>query len=235
MTGDSGNAGGNERTGCPPAHIDSPEGRHLWRTLQERMPHLGTLIRYLDQKQASPPESPLLWYQQELFERWFFRVPSPMTGRMIHSGEACLIGDRATAFRLPEAPQIVLISIADNDACPVNTVLETSTGASLHFGSRTVNLTSTETAAALNAFTGPPQTISRVVAICGTAPFRTQLPALQTITRLRRYTPEAAQIDVPHVPPGDILALVPDLRNRLIKEPDATGGQGQVMFRFGYP
>ncbi len=241
------------------AHIDTPEGRRIWRDMLDHAPQLETLIRYIALLQTRTAGRHLPWYQQELFERRFFRVPSPVTGRMIHSGEARLAGAHATIFRLPDIPGLLLAStglsdtqltgIRSTDGRPAGTrpvgtetagdkshsidaILAPGLNATLLFGAREAAPLPPD---ALNAFPAPPQAVTSAIAVYDPAIAPdTLLPLIHEIAALPRY---AAPVRISGLP-----ASLAEIAARLSQvETDGSGSSpafpltasGQVVFRLG--
>ncbi|NHN84618.1 hypothetical protein GOB93_08160 [Acetobacter musti] len=242
------------------AHIDTPDGRRIWRDMLDHAPQLETLIRYIALLQARTAGLHLPWYQQELFERRFFRVPSPVTGRMIHSGEARLAGAHATIFRLPDIPGLLLASTGLSDAQltgirstdgrpggtrrpagtetagdkshPIDAILAPGLNATLLFGAREAAPLPPD---ALNAFPAPPQAVTSAIAVYDPAIAPdTLLPLIHEIAALPRYV---APVRISGLP-----ASLTEIAARLSQvETDGSGpspaspltASGQVVFRLG--
>ncbi|GBR04050.1 hypothetical protein [Acetobacter oeni] len=218
-----------EASGCASEHIDTPAGRALWRDMLEYAPKLETLIRYITQKQCTLQESHLCWYQRELFERRFFRVPSPLTARMIHSGESRLSGEQATIFRLPAAPAITLISTGTDKYFPLDAVILPGIETGLIFGSRNTNLRGIDIPVWQQS-----HPVIHAVALCRMAPLQQQIPYLREVTALRRYV-APAHIEGLSASRADVLSLVRELCDWPISAPGEKGlnRSGQIVFRFG--
>lgn len=140
-------------------HIDTPEGRVLWREMLGVLPGLRAVLNFVASKQATFPSSRLLWYQKELFERWFFRIPSPHTGCMIHSGDSWTGRHQTTFFRFPEASDIVLASYGDDKDLPLGALFlvkpSFATVSGVAFGGRTLSLLIEDASSAFQAFSTP--------------------------------------------------------------------------------
>ena len=107
-------------------HIDTPEGRILWREMLGVLPGLQAILNFVTEKQSAAAPGRLFWYQTELFERWFFRIPSPHTGCMIHSGDSWTGDRQATFFRFPDAADVVLASYGSSEGFPIDALLFTT-------------------------------------------------------------------------------------------------------------
>ncbi|AQS84523.1 MAG: hypothetical protein ABF876_05955 [Acetobacter aceti] len=107
-------------------HIDTPEGRALWREMLDILPGLQAVLNFVTNRQPSSVSGKLFWYQTELFERWFFRIPSPHTARMIHSADSWTGRHQTTFFRFPDAPEMILASYGGSDRFPMGALLLTS-------------------------------------------------------------------------------------------------------------
>ncbi|BCK74442.1 hypothetical protein AA0242T_0912 [Acetobacter aceti NRIC 0242] len=140
-------------------HIDTPEGRILWREMLGVLPGLRAVLNFVTSRQATSPSGRLLWYQKELFERWFFRIPSPHTGCMIHSGDSWTGRHQTTFFRFPEASDIALASYSGGEGFPLGALFlakqSLATVSGVAFGSRTLSLLIEDAASAFQAFSTP--------------------------------------------------------------------------------
>ncbi|MBV1836232.1 hypothetical protein [Acetobacter estunensis] len=224
-------------------HIDTPEGRALWREMLDRMPGLQGTLNYVTAQQDRSSERHLRWYQRELFERWFFRVPCPRTGRMIHSGDSWTVHERKTLFRFPDAPELILASANLGDGFPISTALLPELGAGLTFGSRVWSLTPEEATEALTAFARPEwqslRPANAAIALCGDENYAhvlwNQLPALQEAARLPHWRGPVTLYSLLE-PLGDVRDLLPALKDWPVERfgpyrmPNAPG---QVTFCFG--
>ncbi|MFT8720649.1 hypothetical protein [Acetobacter sp.] len=149
-------------------HIDTPQGRSLWREMLEACPGLRGVLDYVVRKQATPNITRLHWFQQELFERWFFRIPCPSVGRMIHSGDAWLGECGETIFRFPDAQNLLLVSAGRSNGYPISAVLLVTERMCLSFGARDTTLTAERTEHILSSLldrppAAPPTSIAAVI------------------------------------------------------------------------
>lgn len=149
-------------------HIDTPQGRSLWREMLEACPGLRGVLDYVVRKQATRDATRLHWYQQELFERWFFRIPCPSVGRMIHSGDAWAGERDQTIFRFPDAPNLMLVSAGRASGFPISAVFLVRERMCLSFGARDTALTGEDAGRILSSLqdrppSAPPTSIAVVI------------------------------------------------------------------------
>ncbi|OUJ14419.1 hypothetical protein [Acetobacter sp. DsW_063] len=230
-------------------HIDTVEGRRTWRAMITHAPHVGTLINYIDARQAAPSERVLRWYQRELFESRFFRIPSPVTACMIRSGDAITVTARKsvcgqkTVFRFPDAPDLLLCASNLGEGFPLNTILMPSLRCGLNFGTRTWTISPEEAEDAIAIFATeewqPVRPATNVAAVCGDPNFAhmlwNQLPALREAAGLSRRTPPPTTVTF-FEPLGDIGLLVPDIAHWPVERPAhyaMPNAPGRALFCFG--
>lgn len=239
----------------PPApfsipHIDTVEGRRTWRAMITHAPHVGTLINYIDARQKTSSERALRWYQRELFENRFFRIPSPVTACMIRSGDAITVTEKKsvcghkTVFRFPDAPDLLLCASNLGEGFPLNTILMPSLRCGLNFGTRTWTIAPEEAEDAIAIFAAekwqPVRPAADVAAVCGDPNFAhmlwNQLPALREAASLSQSRTPPPTIVTFFEPLGDIGLLAPEIahwpveRSTRYAMPNAPG---RALFCFG--
>lgn len=135
-------------------HIDTPEGRALLRSLSAWMPHLPVTIAYVSARQKENA-SAVAWYARERAERSFFRIPSPLTGCMIHSGRPFPTPEGRSVFPFPDAPGFALLADSPGQDAALNAVLTTIPPAALLFETRAPSLAPEEIATMLDRLPTP--------------------------------------------------------------------------------
>ncbi|MCH4090646.1 hypothetical protein [Acetobacter sp.] len=178
-------------------HIDTPEGRTLWREMLGVLPGLQAVLGFVTSKQALCPSGRLLWYQAELFERWFFRIPSPHTGCMIQSADSWTGPYQTTFFRFQAAKDILLASYNDGGGFPIGALFLTAPSfqsvSGIAFSNRDLSSLMEDASSAFQAFSTPVwqgrPAVSSATAILGhvsSDEIRTRL-LMQEVTSLKSW------------------------------------------------
>ncbi|NHN87994.1 hypothetical protein [Acetobacter conturbans] len=223
-------------------HIDTPEGRSLWRDLLGRQPGLGAVLNYLRNSHDASAQQGLLWYQQELLDRWFFRIPSPLTGSMIHSGDSWACESGITCFRFPDAPGLFLVSSEREKGFPINALLLAEAALCLSFGSRENALTSGQALDLLEwGQVQPPRFASSISALVEGSASLTPSSKERAALRALVDSPHArgpAPVVFIHERLADICDEISFLRNWPVKQSVAAEEEnqtGRVCFWLGSP
>jgi hypothetical protein len=89
-------------TGLEYRHIDTPQGRSLWRRILQDVPKAGVLLRYIENEQQQPPSLQQSVYLTSGKNELRLRIPSPYTARMVLAAPVSISSTQNTWFRIQE-------------------------------------------------------------------------------------------------------------------------------------
>jgi hypothetical protein len=83
-------------------HIDTPQGRSLWRRILQDVPKAAILLRYIENEQRSSPSLQQSVYLTSGKNEPRLRIPSPYTANMVLAAPVSISSTQNAWFRIQE-------------------------------------------------------------------------------------------------------------------------------------
>jgi hypothetical protein len=208
-------------------------------------PYLRLLADHLVERQSQQDEVILRGFQRDIVQSGFFEVPSPFSGKPVASGDSIVLPDRATFYRFPDAPGLLLGAANLGKGYPIVAIVLVDRSVLVHVGERLWGVTKQDVRDVKAILAGQEWQIPRRAAECfiltGDCNFAhhvwNHLGALTEVARLRRGWPPTP-VFVTFQPLGPIAALIPDIAGWPVQHieariPGSLNVPGRVVVNIG--